>query len=569
MEINQWEAKSIESELDRIRSKYLMSPSDFEKSSSLKHMNINQTGTFKPDGMSSEANTQSLDKYGNEVREFVIEHPPVNLQTRSSYSLSVTCSNNFNTHENNEKENNDYNNKIYTKYLPQYQKGPQIIVHHDLESEPDKLERIQHKRALSKVPSTELSKTRLEKQHTRHGASTNSLLDGLYNRSKDKCTHCAKYSDLDRETELQNKKSRFDHERYSQSRNKSRSPFFHSVNSLDSGGICRKSHKSGNSSIERERIMYESQPNSRLNSRNRSSVVRSKIEPLRKSPILINVKKLDQLNPHSFSVNQDVFKENAFKNNMYNNGMRSAINMPLAPHIESYLDKKLHETNETPEIEKESLHTDENQEEHEKLDITDDAALTNHQKRIKCISTNAKLEAKKKMKRFKRSTVCSNSRISINSKRSKSKHSKKRRSCSRNNNSTNRSNKKLKKNPKKCIPLVKRSDRKPRLPPKTTSSKMRPKLKKLTTTPHSSNFRETPCGSEFQETLKECTDSKFLEVIDNLRELRRKNYLSTENQVSASSKTSRSIKTEIEFETSVVELINAYNKCMGSLKAYN
>lgn len=70
----------------------------------------------------------------------------------------------------------------------------------------------------------------------------------------------------------------------------------------------RKDNKSDNSSIERERIMYESQPNSRLNSRNRSSVVRSKIEPLRKSPVLINVKKLDQLNPHSFSGNQDVFK---------------------------------------------------------------------------------------------------------------------------------------------------------------------------------------------------------------------------------------------------------------------
>lgn len=28
---NDWEAKSIESELDKIRAKYLMSPSDFEK----------------------------------------------------------------------------------------------------------------------------------------------------------------------------------------------------------------------------------------------------------------------------------------------------------------------------------------------------------------------------------------------------------------------------------------------------------------------------------------------------------------------------------------------------------
>lgn len=68
---------------------------------------------------------------------------------------------------------------------------------------------------------------------------------------------------------------------------------------------------------------------------------------------------------------------------MFNNGIQSTTNMPLAPHIESYLDRKLYETKDSPEIEKEFLHTDEHQEEQEKLDITDDAALTNHQNRIK------------------------------------------------------------------------------------------------------------------------------------------------------------------------------------------
>jgi predicted RNA-binding protein with EMAP domain len=74
-EYNEWEAKSIESELDKIRAKYLMSPSDFEKSSSLQNIHINKTGTFKVDQDSVDTRNQSTDKYGNEIREFIIDHP--------------------------------------------------------------------------------------------------------------------------------------------------------------------------------------------------------------------------------------------------------------------------------------------------------------------------------------------------------------------------------------------------------------------------------------------------------------------------------------------------------------
>lgn len=85
-EFNEWEAKSIESELDKIRAKYLMSPSDFDKSSTFKHGLVRQTGTFKIDKESVDTRNQSVDNYGNEVREFVIEHP-TKSQFSSQYSL--------------------------------------------------------------------------------------------------------------------------------------------------------------------------------------------------------------------------------------------------------------------------------------------------------------------------------------------------------------------------------------------------------------------------------------------------------------------------------------------------
>lgn len=77
--------------------------------------------------------------------------------------------------------------------------------------------------------------------------------------------------------------------------------------------------------------------------------------------------------------------------------------------------------------------------------------------------------------------------------------------------------------------------------------------------------------SVLNEILKESTDSKFLEVIDNLRELRKKNCASNMQTTRSnrvfwdSTKSNRNLKTEIEFESAIVELINCYNKCMGHM----
>ena len=70
------------------------------------------------------------------------------------------------------------------------------------------------------------------------------------------------------------------------------------------------------------------------------------------------------------------------------------------------------------------------------------------------------------------------------------------------------------------------------------------------------------------EVLKENSDWKFLEIIDSLRELRKfhfnnRNHSSASNKVACdSTKSNRNLKTEIEFESTIVDLINWYNKWM-------
>jgi len=87
MSYNEWEAKSIESELDKIRAKYLMSPSDYDKNSSMRNTHVNHTGTFKAECDSADTRNQSEDNYGNEVREFVIDHPTNRYNSQSSQNL--------------------------------------------------------------------------------------------------------------------------------------------------------------------------------------------------------------------------------------------------------------------------------------------------------------------------------------------------------------------------------------------------------------------------------------------------------------------------------------------------
>jgi len=82
-----------------------------KNSSSLKCLNVHQTGTFKAD-VSNSDKTQSIDKFGNEVREFAIGHPPVNYQAQSSYRLNSTDSQRFNTIESRDNKENKRNVNI-------------------------------------------------------------------------------------------------------------------------------------------------------------------------------------------------------------------------------------------------------------------------------------------------------------------------------------------------------------------------------------------------------------------------------------------------------------------------
>lgn len=83
----------------------------------------------------------------------------------------------------------------------------------------------------------------------------------------------------------------------------------HSSNSLESKRFNpKKSRRSNNSSYEREKVMYESLPNSRANSKNRSSAALNNKEILRKSPLLVNIKSQDSINVHSFNERPEVLK---------------------------------------------------------------------------------------------------------------------------------------------------------------------------------------------------------------------------------------------------------------------
>ncbi|CAI2360634.1 unnamed protein product [Moneuplotes crassus] len=581
MEVNDWETKSIESELDRIRAKYLMSPSDFDKSSSLKQINILHTGTFKGEGSTGTrkldqqiTNTQSIDKYENGVREFMIGHPvPLNLQTLSSNTPNSTWENQFNTIRNDEKEN-DYGinleNDIIRRF-PQSTKNSTNQSHFTLHN-PSKFAQPTPSNLPKPVPTepplctaqnfhptplaqalpgqVQFSAERTGKDtsdKTKVVSSANSLVERICDNDGVTLGSCLGEKD--------------------QMRNRGNVEDCRSGNSLESRGkCCYGRDKSATSSIERERMMYESLPNSRFNSRNRCSAIRSKIEQTTKMPDLQNVKEQEEILSHSFNENQPVYKENTFKQSIFDD-IRRASNISLAPHMESYLNKKLIQASGSPEIEKISSNSDENREKGEYPDLTEETAMTNHHERLKRISSKTRLDSKKKKRSSKRLTACSNSRLSNYSKRSKSKQSQRKRSCSRNHKNASQSAKRnTRKSIKRSIPSGKSRGKKPKLAPKSNNTTRNPKPKKINTTVFLSNPCEKLESSVgLQEIIKEATDSKFLEVIDNLRELRRKNYNNVDSQGLSTSKSNRSIKTEIEFESSVVELISAYNKCLESI----
>lgn len=201
--------------------------------------------------------------------------------------------------------------------------------------------------------------------------------------------------------------------------------------------------------------------------------------------------------------------------------------------------------------------------------------MVNHKQRIKRISTSARKEKLRKDKVKK--TKNNHSRVSAYYSK-KSKNSKGRKSASQNRGSTSHSaQRKSRVTPTHKVPQTVRSKNKAaQLPPKSKYGKRRSSAVKKTTTPIESNLIPNTVNDSkaairpknmLNEILKESTDNKFLGVIDCLREMRKRNYNISKPGHSGndSSKSNRNIKTEIEFETSVVELINAYNKCMDQV----
>lgn len=81
-----------------------------KNSSSIKH--INHTGTFKVE--STDTRNQSIDKYGNEVREFIIDHPNLyGFQTNSSKNQNNNGSQRFmSTDSYDNKENMAHHNIV-------------------------------------------------------------------------------------------------------------------------------------------------------------------------------------------------------------------------------------------------------------------------------------------------------------------------------------------------------------------------------------------------------------------------------------------------------------------------
>lgn len=200
--------------------------------------------------------------------------------------------------------------------------------------------------------------------------------------------------------------------------------------------------------------------------------------------------------------------------------------------------------------------------------------MNNHKQRIKRISTSARKEKSRKDKTKK----AKNNYSRVSAYHKKTKNSKGRKSASRNKGSTSHSaQRKSRVTPSHKVPqTVRFKNKASQLPPKSKYGKRRSSVVKKTTTPIESNLITITANdsaaairpkSMLNEILKESTDNKFLGVIDCLREMRKRNFNISKPGHSGndSNKSNRNIKTEIEFETSVVELINAYNKCMDQV----
>ena len=97
--------------------------------------------------------------------------------------------------------------------------------------------------------------------------------------------------------------------------------------------------------------MYESFPNSRRNSQNRSSVIRSKNEFISKSPLLQQVTPKSYADVQTFKERPTLIQADTFKNTMFEDEVVPASNKSLAPYMQNYLENKIL-VNKEPEEER-------------------------------------------------------------------------------------------------------------------------------------------------------------------------------------------------------------------------
>lgn len=163
----------------------------------------------------------------------------------------------------------------------------------------------------------------------------------------------------------------------------------------------------------------------------------------------------------------------------------------------------------------------------------DETALIHHKQRLKRISNSArkeKSENQDKTKRASKIKATKPSRTSALSKRQVPQVKKKKKSGSRQKGSTSHSKTRKTRHSSGYKPVPLKTEIKS-LPPKSglnTSKHKSQASRQLPqpAIPQSENKQKKPLNV-LNEILKESTDSKFLEVIDNLRELRKKNSTST------------------------------------------
>jgi len=370
-------------------------------------------------------------------------------------------------------------------------------------------------------------------------------------------------------------------------RNYSETPSQISMSPSRYGKLYRPKHLKNrttdhDSSFENERKMYESGSNSRLNSNNRSATPNRRAASA-KDPIQlsgIDLKRNDYEEKGTYVVKKEsigwMSKPNSKLSNFHHmnysfeNSKIQATNYSLVPHMYEYLDDKgikewISDENKRGKDEEDSG------KDNEEGNHIEYEAIKHHKERLKRI-TSAQKEPEMRWIRNKQEkggkAGISNRLCNIKKKSRSNERKGKRRSASRKRKDASRS--KSKKNKsfnglKKPSMATEKRKRYKNLPPKYAKNFKKNKLYPIRSSTSTSTLKVCKTPIDANEKLKEKTDSLFLQIIDNLRELRKNNFSHTENKDSRiHCESNRNLKTEIEFESNIVDLINWYNKCIES-----